>query len=209
MTEVTEETKSKFSVKRFGIGCSALFLGIVILALLALGIYVRSLIVFLEPDEYAVVISPFEPNGIREVPLTPGRQILRPMESLEIFKISREVFVSSSTDCNCSANGTNSVKLRAKDGVDIIIDYRITYVINAEQVIKLYQTWQHGYQNSFVIPTSRQVVKEVTSQYTSNEIALTKREEIEKKIFSRLESDFSGAYLILFEFKIDDVRLNE
>ncbi|NOT03566.1 MAG: hypothetical protein HOP27_03090 [Anaerolineales bacterium] len=209
MTEITEETKSKFSVKRFGIGCGALFLGIVILALLALGIYVRSLIVFLEPDEYAVVISPFEPNGIREMPLTPGRQILRPMESLEIFKISREVFVSSSTDCNCSANGTNSVKLRAKDGVGIIIDYRITYVINAEQVIKLYQTWQHRYQNSFVIPTSRQVVKEITSQYTSNEIALTKREEIEKKIFSRLESDFSGAYLILFEFKIDDVRLNE
>jgi regulator of protease activity HflC (stomatin/prohibitin superfamily) len=209
MTEITEETKSKFSVKRFGVGCGALFLGIVILALLALGIYVRSLIVFLEPDEYAVVISPFEPNGIREMPLTPGRQILRPMESLEIFKISREVFVSSSTDCNCGVNGTNSVKLRAKDGVDIIIDYRIIYVINAEQVIKLYQTWQHRYQNSFVIPTSRQVVKEITSQYTSNEIALTKREEIEKKIFSRLEPDFSGAYLILFEFKIDDVRLNE
>jgi regulator of protease activity HflC (stomatin/prohibitin superfamily) len=209
MTETTEETKSKFSVKRFGMGCSALFLGIVILALLALGNYVRSLIVFLEPDEYAVVISPFEPNGIREMPLTPGRQILRPMESLEIFKVSREVFVSSSTDCNCGANGINSVKLRAKDGVDIIIDYRITYVVNAEQVIKLYQTWQHRYQNDFVIPTSRQAVKEVAGQYASNEIALTAREEVEKKIFSQLEPDFSGAYLILFEFKIDDVRLDK
>jgi hypothetical protein len=208
MTEITE-TKSKFSVKGFIIGCSVLFLGLVILALLALGIFTRSFLITLEPDEVGVVISPYEPSGYSEIPFTPGRHMLRPAESVEIFKVTKESFLSSSTNCNCGSIGSNSVNLRAKDGTEITIDYQITYAIDSKQVVKLYRTWQHRYRDGFVIPKSKQVVEEITSQYTSNEIALTKREEIEKKIFSQLESDFSESYLILFEFKIDDVRLNK
>jgi hypothetical protein len=203
------ESEGNFSVKKLFTGCSAVILGFVVLVLLALGIYARSLLVTLEPDEVAVVLSPYEPNGISEIPLTPGKHMLRPTESLEIFKVSKEVFLSSSTDCNCGSNGSNSVNLRAKDGVEIIIDYRVVYVIDSKQVVKLCQVWQHRYQDGFVIPKSKQVVEEITRQYASNEIALTKREEIEKEIFSKLESDFSESYLILFEFKMDDVRLGK
>ena len=208
MAEIIE-TKSKFSAKRIIIGCSALFLGFVILALLALGVFARSFLITIGPDEVGVVISPYEPSGYSEIPLTPGRHMLRPAESVEIFKVSKEVFLSSSSNCNCGSNNSNSVSLRTKDGAEIIIDYQIKYVIDPKQVVKLYKIWQHRYQDGFVIPQSKQVVEEITSQYTSNEIALTKREEIEKEIFSQLESDFSEQYLILFEFKIDDVRLSK
>jgi regulator of protease activity HflC (stomatin/prohibitin superfamily) len=206
MTEIIEESKSKFSGKKIIIGCSVLFLGLVMLVLLAAGIFARSLIVTLEPDEVAVLLSPYEPSGISETPLTPGRHFLQPTERLEIFKVSREKYLSASNDCNCASQ---SVAFLTKDGIEVIIDYQVTYVIDAKQVVKLYQTWQHRYQDGFVAPKSKQVVEEVSSQYTSNEIALTKREEIEKEIFSQLESDFSEQYLILFEFKIDDVRLSK
>jgi hypothetical protein len=174
--------------------------------LFALGVFTRSLIITLGPDEVAVVLSPYEPNGYSQVPLTPGKHMLRPMEKVEIFKTSHKVFSSSSTDCSC---GPSSVTLRAQDDVEVVIDYQLVYVINAKQVVQLYRVWQHMYQDGFVRPQSQRVTEEVASQYASNEIALTKREEIEEAIFSQLESDFSKAYLILLEFKISEVRLND
>jgi hypothetical protein len=83
------------------------------------------------------------------------------------------------------------------------------YVINPKQVVELYRVWQHSYEEGFVRPLSKQITREVTSQYTSNEIALTNRDEIEQVIFSRLESEFSEAYLIILEFNISDVHLND
>jgi hypothetical protein len=206
MTEVTER-KSRFSVKWLVIGCSVLFLGIVVLALLAFGVFVRPLFITIGPDEVAVLITPYESNGYSEMPLTPGNHMLRPGERAEIFKFTREVYVSSTDDCNCGSTG--AVTFRANDGVEIIINYQVTYAINSEQVVNLFREWRHDYRNGFVIPQSKKIIKEIASQYPSGEIALTKKNEIEQAIFSRLESEFSKTYLILFEFKIDDVRLNQ
>jgi len=205
MTELTNP-KSKSPAKRLIIGCVVLFAAFLIFISLAVGIFTRSLIITLEPDEVAVLLTPHEPEGYSKTPLTPGRHMLRPAEKVEMFKVSREVFSSASTDCNC---GANSVTFRAQDEVEIIIDYQVVYVIDAKQVVKLYLLWRHSYQDGFVRPQSKRVTKEVASQYTSNEIALTKRDEIEQAIFSRLEADFSEAYLILVEFKISDVRLSD
>jgi len=205
MAEIIE-TKNKFSLKGFGIGCVVVFLGFVVLVLLSLGIYARSLFITIQPDEVAVVLSPNAPNGISETPLTPGNHFLSPLDQLEIFNFSREKYLSSSTNCNC---GTEPVTFHAKDDAEILIDYQVTYSINPEQVVKLYQVWQHRYQNGFVIPRSVKIIEEIASQYTSSEIALTKRNEVEQAVFSRLKSDFSDSNLILFEFKINDVRLNK
>ena len=188
MEEITE-TKSKFPVKGFIIGCSVLFLGFVVLALVGLGVFTRSLIVTIEPDEVAVVLSPYEPNGIREIPLTPGRHLLDPFDKFEIFNFGREKYLSSSANCNC---GSEPVIFHTKDGAEILINYQITYSINAEQVVNLYNIWQHRYQDGFVIPHSKQIVEEITSQYTSNEIALAKRKEIEKKYFYNLNPIFQN-----------------
>jgi regulator of protease activity HflC (stomatin/prohibitin superfamily) len=114
------------------------------------------------------------------------------------------VYVSSSHDCDC---GSTSVTLSAQDGVDVIIDYRVLYVINPEKVVFLHRTWQHMYQDEFVIPMAKRIVEQVASKYPSNEIALIKRADIEKEIFQLLELEFSKSYLELFEFGIEDVRL--
>ena len=202
----TTEPQSKFSEKRFVIGCIVLFLSSVVLILFPLGIYARSLFITIQSDEVAVVLSPNAPNGISEIPLTPGNHFVSPLDKLEIFNFSKEKYISSSTNCGC---GPDLVTFHAKQGAEIFVDYQITYSINPEQVVKLYQAWQHRYQDGFVIPQSIKIIGEVASQYTSSEIALTKRNEVEQAIFSRLKSDFSESNLIVFEFKIDDVRLNK
>ena len=196
-------SKSKFSAKYLIIGCGIVLLVSSIIALLAMGIFVRSLFITIEPEQVAVVISPYEPTGYLKTPLTPGNHMLRPLEKVEVFTVAREVFSSSSTDCNC---GSNSVTLHTNDGRDISIDYRLTYAIDPKQVVKLYQTWRHDYQVQFVVPHLKQVLSEVVSKYSSEEIALSKRDEIEEAVVSRLNPDFSEACLVLIEFKISDVR---
>jgi regulator of protease activity HflC (stomatin/prohibitin superfamily) len=206
MTENTEGNKNKFLIPKIIVGCSILFLCLTTLVLLTTGMFARSLIVTIEPDEVAVVLSPYEPNGIRETPLHPGKHFLRPAESLEIYKVSHQKYLSPTTDCNCPSQPAIFL---AKDEVEVILDYQVIYIIDANQVVKLYQTWRDSYQDGFVRPKSKQIVEEVVNQYTSTEIALLKRSEVEEKIFSRLKSDFSESYLIVLEFKINDVRLNK
>jgi len=208
MTEI-QETKRKNPTKGFIIGCSILFFGFVILVLIVLGISAHSLFITIAPDEVAVVISSYEPNGYSEIPLTPGNHMLRPLEEVDIFKVSKEKYLSSSTGCGCDSNNSGSATFRAKDGSEIILDYQIIYSINPEQVVRLYQAWQHRYQKGYVIPQSKKITEEVSSQYTSSEIALTKRNEIEQAIFVRLKSDFSDSNLVLFDFKIADVHLKK
>src|SRR5512145_3177853 len=171
--------QTKSPAKRLIIGCVVLFAVSLIFVLLAVGLLTRSLIITIAPDEVAVLLTPHEPGGYSKTPLTPGRHMLRPAEKAEIFKVSKEVFSSASTDCNC---GPNSVTLRAQDNVEVVIDYEVVYVIDAKQVVELYLLWHHSYQEGFVRPQSKRVTKEVASQYTSNEIALTERDKIEQAI---------------------------
>jgi regulator of protease activity HflC (stomatin/prohibitin superfamily) len=209
MNRIEKEHKNNFPIMGFFIGCSAIFLGILILGLLVLGFVARSLFITIGPEEVAVVISPYEPGGYVKTPLTPGNHFVRPLEQVVVIKTSRQDYSSTSTDCNCGSADSRSVDIRTTDDVDIIIDYQLTYIINAKQAVKLYHTWQNRYQDEFVIPQSKKITQEIASKYTSNEIALTKRGEIEKAIFSSLEPDFAEAYLVLLEFKIIDVRLKD
>jgi regulator of protease activity HflC (stomatin/prohibitin superfamily) len=209
MTTNTKHNK-RFPIKGFMIGCSGLFLIIMILTLLIVGIYVRSLFITIGPDEVAVVITPYNSMGLGEMPLTPGIHMLRPLEEVKIYKDAKQVYLSSTTmNCNCGPIDAGPVAFRTKDDIDIIMDYQITYSIDPKQVLNLHHSWQDRYQDDFVIPRSKKITQEIANQYTSNEISLTKRDEIEEKIFSQLGADFTDTFLILYKFKIVDVRLNK
>ena len=199
--------KGGFSGKQLAIGgCSILFSGCLILTL---WIFVRPLFVSIGPDEIGVVISAFSPDGINPTALMPGNQLLSFGERAEIFKTSKVVYSSTSTDCNCGSSASRAVVFKTKDGVKTSIHYQLSYAINPDEVINLFREWYHTYPTEFVIPVSKRVVMEAASQYTSSDMALMKRSEIEQAVFSRLEPTFSENHLVLFEFKIDEIQLDK
>jgi regulator of protease activity HflC (stomatin/prohibitin superfamily) len=204
MTEVTAG-KSKFPFKWLALGCGIVFVILIIIPVAVFTSIIRPLFITIEPDEVAVLISPYEPGGYRAEPLRPGNHMLRPLEAIERYKVVRETYDSSSSDCNCGSSG--AVSLNAGDNVDVLINYHVTYAIDPDQALKLYMEWRHDYQRHFVVPRLMEVIEEIAGQYTSNEISLTKKEQIEKEVYSRLEEEFPKACLILLGFKIDDVRL--
>jgi regulator of protease activity HflC (stomatin/prohibitin superfamily) len=201
---MAKETKGL--TKRFLIGCGVLFVGAICVVFFIAQNYLRSLFVTIGPDERGVVISPFETTGYLEEPLTPGNNMIKPGERVEIYKLSRETY-SSSSDTNCCNDDPGAVVIETKDGSTIIANYRIVYIIDPKQVIRLHINWQHRYQNQFIIPQSKLIVEEISSKYAAEEIALSKKEEIEKSIFNELESVFSEEGFFLFEFKFEDINL--
>jgi len=199
--------KGGFSGRQLLIGGLSLLLSGCII--LVLWVFVRPLFITIGPDEVGVVISAFSPGGINPTVLLPGNHMLQFGERAEIFKTSRVVYSSTSTDCDCGSSASRAAVFKTKDGVKTSLNYQLTYAINPEKVINLYREWYHTYPTEFVIPVSKRVVMEAASQYTSSAMALMKRSEIEQAVFSRLEPVFSEFHLVLFEFKIDDIQLGK
>lgn len=206
MTESTER-KSNFPVKWFAIGCSFLVISAVCLIITALIGFIRPLFITVGPDEVAVIVSPYEPTGYRMEPLHPGNRMLRPWESAYYMKITKTTFDSSKDGCDCDSTG--AIKVHTRDGVDMIVNYRVTYSVDPNQAVNIFIMWKDRYQKDFVVPVTRGIIGKVTSQYASGELALTKNDTIEKEIFSQLEPRFTETHLFLFDFKIDDVRLKQ
>ena len=207
---MANEIKKQFptSTKRFLIGYGALFVGLSCIVLFVAQNYLRVLFITIGPDERGVVISPFETTGYLEEPLTPGNRMIRPGEQVEIYKIGRETY-SSSSEISCCNDDSNIAIIDAKDGVIITANYRIVYSVDAKQVTMLHINWQHRHKKEFVIPLSKLIVEEISSKYASDEIALSKKEEIEQAIFTELNSAFSKEGLILFDFKFEDINLKK
>lgn len=196
------------STKHFLIGCGTLFAGIIFVVFFVAQNYLHSFFITIGPDERGIVISPFETTGYLKEPLTPGNRMIKPGESVEIYKTSRETY-SSSFDTDCCNNGSGAANIVAKDGIRIMANYRIVYVIDTKQLIMLHINWYHRYKQEFAIPQSKLIVEEVSSDYASGEIALSKKEEIEQSIFTELESAFSKEGLILIDFKFEDINLKK
>ncbi len=206
MKESTER-KTNFPAKWLAIGCGFLLFSAICLVISALINFIRPLFITVGPDEVAVVVSPYEPTGFRMEPLHPGNHLLRPWESEYFLKITKTTFDSSKNGCDCDSTG--AVTVHTRDGVDMKVNYHVTYSVDPNQAVNVFMMWKDRYQKDFVIPLTRLIIDKVASQYASGELALTKKDVIEKEVFSQLEPRFSETFLFLFDFRIDDVRLKQ
>ena len=204
----TKQSQRSTTVKFLLIGCGALSVLLLCGLIVVAQNFVRPLFVTIGPDEVGVVISPFEVTGLLERPLTSGNHMIRLGEHVEIYKISRETFSSSSAP-GCCTDGSGGAVIHAKDDKTITAYYQIVYGVDPQQVIKLHQNWQHHYKSDYVIPQSKRTIEKIAGAYSSDEIIFTRKAEIEQSIFTELSLAFSEEGLYLSDFKFGDIRLKE
>jgi regulator of protease activity HflC (stomatin/prohibitin superfamily) len=180
-------------------GCSLLLL---LALVIVVGVSAKS-IVYIEPDEMGVVLSPYEKAGIRPEALEPGRHAVRPGERVVVYNVLPETYTTQSNSA-----GLDSIRARASGGEELSIDVSATYVVDPSRVPNLYLHWQDRYPNELVRPLVRQTTRDLLSQYTANEISAD-RPRIELAIFEVLGSGFTKNDLILLEFYITNVQHNK
>jgi len=192
--------------RRFA-GGVALVIGMVVLAL---GLTVAAAgIVFIEPNERGVVISPYDPKGYRGQVLTPGLRWIIPGEQVRVYSISQETYTMSTVGTEGAQTGDDSVPARTKDGQEVLIDASVLFTVDPDKVIALHIALQNNYVERVVRPQSRSIIRDVLSQYGIEEVVSSKRSEMEELITSALNEKFADNNLILADFLVRNIRFSD
>lgn len=188
-------------------------LGTVAIVLLVVAILLTSVgagLVFIEPDQLAVVVTVVGQGGIRPDPLESGLHWIIPFaERVEIYPKTNQNYTMSSTPDEGAVSGDDSIQVRTKDGQQVFIDASVLYAVDPNKVVQLYSTWRFDYEDQLVRTQARGVIREVASQYGVEEIVSTKRAEMEALITEQLLSIFSDNNLILRDFVLRNIRFSD
>jgi len=155
-------------------GLVSLSIGVLVFALVIS--IISAGIVFIEPNERAVVVSPYAfraPGGYLEEALTPGLRWIVPGENARIYSISRQTYTMSAGTSEGQLSGDDSIRARTKDGQEVFIDASVIYQVDPAKVINLHIDWQSRYQDELVRPTTRGIIRDVASRYGIEEIVST------------------------------------
>ena len=167
-------------------------------------------LVFLQADEYGVVISAFAPNGYRTQALGPGLHWIIPfLESVQKYSIARQTYTMSSTASEGAVQGDDSIQARTKDGQQIFIDASVIYAVDPTQLIQLHTVWQNRYEDGVVRPVSRAAIRDAVSQFGVEEVVSTKRADLEKTIRDEIQKGLNDNHIIMNDFLLRNIRFSD
>ena len=166
--------------------------------------------VFLQADQYAVVISAFQPNGYRPTAIGPGLHWIVPFfENARVYSIARQTYTMSIAPDEGQLRGDDSIEARTKDGQQVRIDGSVIYALDPAHVIDMHITWQNRFEDNVVRPVTRAAIREAVSQYGVEEIVTTKRVDLENDITLAIAGSFKANNLILSEFLLRNIAFSE
>lgn len=169
-------------------------------------------LVFIEPNERGVVISPYSfraPGGYLPQAMTPGLHWIVPGERVQTYSISRQTYTMSVAPNEGQVQGDDSIRARTKDGQEVFVDASVIYFIDPTKVINLHIDWQDRYQDELVRPSVRGIIRDVASQYGVEEIVSSQRTEMEQLITAGLASKLAENDLLLVDFVLRDIHFSE
>ena len=167
-------------------------------------------LVFLQADQYGVVISAFQPNGYRTQPLGPGLHWVIPFfENVRSYSVARQTYTMASTTGEGQVQGDDSIEARTKDGQQVYIDASVIYAVDPAKLIQLHITWQDRYQDNVVRPVARAAIRDAVAQYGVEEIVSTQRTQLEKNISDAIQQGLQSNNLIMSNFLLRNIRFSD
>ncbi len=167
-------------------------------------------LVFLQADEYGVVISAFQPNGYRLQPLGPGLHWIIPfVESVQKYSIAKQTYTMATASSEGAVQGDDSIQARTKDGQQVFLDASVIYAIDPAKLIQLHITWQNRYEQNVVRPVARAAIRDAVSQFGVEEIVSTKRNELEQAIRDEISTNLAANNITMTDFLLRNIRFSD
>ena len=189
-------------------GAVTMVIGVAILAIVLTS--VSAGLVFLQADQYGIVISAIQPKGYREQPLPPGLHWVVPfVENVKAYSIAKQTYTMATTASEGQVQGDDSIQARTKDGQQVYIDASVIYAIDPAHLVNLHITWQGRYEDNLVRPLVRSAIRDAVSQYGVEEIVSTKRAELEKTITDQIKLGLTANNLIMDDFLLRNIRFSD
>lgn len=167
-------------------------------------------LVFIQPQERALIISALSSTGYRGPSLNPGLHLIVPFfESVKRYSVAQQAYTMSKSATEGQIKGDDSVSARTADGQLIYIDATVQYQVDEERVVDLYVKWQDRYTDEFVRPQSRSIVYNRAAAYKVEEVYSTRRDELAAKITEELRGVFEKDGLRLTSFLLRNVTFSD
>ncbi len=164
-------------------------------------------ILIVQPTEVAVVFNTVTGN-LEEPPRSPGTNIIVPVvQTATLYETVQQNYTMSSTDEDRSS-GEDAVRARTEDGQEITMDVTVLYSIDPAQVNQLHQRWRDRYQEDFVRPTARSIVRDVVSGFRAVEIYGEGRTEMESRMQEAMSQRMQEENLILTDLLVRDITFS-
>lgn len=159
------------------------------------------------------------PNTLRA-----GVHIIAPIINEPIiYSVETRNYTMSTTSDEGSRRGDDAIEARTSDGQLVKVDVAIIYNIDPAGAVNLHIKWQNRYENDFVRPNARSVVRQVLANYGVSDIysgagltttggtaaAVSKLPEIEEKLFSQMKDEFIANGLNLQRVLLREITFSE
>ena len=167
-------------------------------------------LVFVQPNQVAVVISYITPGGIRPQPARAGLHFFVPiLEQEVIYPVAWQTYTMSGKPNEGAKSGDDSIRARTSDGQEIRIDLSIIFRINYEQVVRLHSDWQDRYTEDFVRPVIRGLVRTQVSQFKVKEVNSSARKDLEATLERLLTEELGAKGLIVDQLLLRDISFTD
>jgi regulator of protease activity HflC (stomatin/prohibitin superfamily) len=163
-------------------------------------------LVFVQPQEVAVIVSVVSPSGVRSQPFRAGLHWIIPiLEHEERYPISWQTYTMSHTPTEGQKTGDDSISARTSDGQEVRIDCSIIFRVDLQQAVRVYIDWQDRYTEDLLRPVTRSVVRTQVSQFTVKEVNSSARKDLEATLDQLLAQEFRDKGLVLDQFLLRDI----
>jgi regulator of protease activity HflC (stomatin/prohibitin superfamily) len=162
------------------------------------------------------------PNTLRS-----GVHIIAPVINEPIiYSIETRNYTMSSSADEGQRRGDDAVEARTSDGQLVKVDVAVFYNIDPAGATILHVKWQNRYENDFVRPTARSIVRQVLANYAVSDIysgaglgtssvsadgtaQASKLPQIEEQLFNEMAGEFTGSGLNLQRVLLREITFSE
>ncbi|MBE3038671.1 MAG: prohibitin family protein [Chloroflexi bacterium] len=167
-------------------------------------------LVFLQADQYGIVISALQPTGYRTQPFGPGLHWVVPfLENVQPYSIAKQTYTMATSTGEGQVTGDDSIQARTKDGQQVFLDASVIYSIDPAHLVDLHIAWQNRFEDLVVRPVTRAAIRDAVSQFGVEEIVSTKRSELEQAITDAIRQGLAENNLMMDDFLLRNIRFSD
>jgi regulator of protease activity HflC (stomatin/prohibitin superfamily) len=184
---------------------------VLLVFLVAVGLsLLSSALVFIEPQNVAVVISLFSRDGYREQPVRSGLHWIMPLaEQVVPYPIYWQTYTMSSEPMEGTKVGDDSIAARSSDGQAVYLDSSVIFRIDPNDVIRVHIDFQDRYIEDYIRPILRGLIRTEVSQFTADEVNSSKRKDLETNLDEQLRQSLGEKGFVLDRFLLRNIAFSQ
>lgn len=170
---------------------------------------VRLSVVFIEPHELAVVVSLFEPNGIRQQTMQSGLHWKWPLlEQVVRYPKYVQSYTMSGRPQEGARPGDDAIVARTADGQVVILDITALVRVDPQRLVLLHMFWQDRYIDDLLRPAVRAHTRTEVSKYTVDEVNSERREDVQRAIDAGVKASCGGVGLLIEQVMVRNITFS-